>query len=135
MVYEKISERKKKSLASRLNWDYTDSVSDLLDVITGKSAGSNSFSAETLFVRSLETLCWVDLVNLWTIERCIQLYSPRVKRMLRSHFLREEYDRIFSILQGKPLSYAGQDTEHLEKLRESILFDRRNSSKPWLLPA
>ena len=133
MVYKEFSKDEKLSLVALLNWDYTDSAEDLLSVVNGKSKNSASFSEESLFARSLESLKWGDLVNLWTLERCVSLYTPTVRRMIRSHFLREEYDRIFSILQGKPLSYSRQSSDHLKKLQQSILFNRRNSIKPWLL--
>lgn len=84
MVYKEFSKDEKLSLVALLNWDYTDSAEDLLSVVSGKSKNSASFSEESLFARSLESLKWGDLVNLWTLERCVSLYTPTLRRMIRS---------------------------------------------------
>lgn len=129
MVYEELTENEKLKLISYLNWDYTDTDKDMLDVIEGKKKTSGAFSEKTLFARCLETLGWKDLVNLWTLEKCILLYDEKVKRMIFNKLLREEYDLIFTLLRTGSLPHTERSPEEIKKLRTAFLFNRRNRCK------
>lgn len=129
MSYRILSDDEKKTLIQKLNWDYDVSDDEILDVINGIKKSAGPFTRENLFSRSLETLLWEDCVNLWGLKNCVKLYTSKVRRMIFSKSLREEYDAVFAVLRGKPLPISKQSPESLEKLRASLLFNRRNRCK------
>lgn len=126
MSYKTLSDEQKLHLIEKLNWDYNISPDDILEVIKGTKTSVAAFTRENLFARSMETFLWEDLVNLWGLETCKNLYTEKTRRMIFSKPLREEYDVVFSVLQGNPLPVSGQSAERIERLRSSLLFNRRN---------
>ena len=126
MSYKVLSDEQKMNLLTKLNWDYDVSYEDILKLIKGEKDSVGGFSQESLFARSLETFLWEDLVNLWGLDTCTSLYTEKVRRMIFSKHLREEYDAVFKVLRGEPLPVSGQSSENIEKLRSSLLFNRRN---------
>ena len=129
MIYKTLSRDEKIRLLSKINWDYIDTPEDMLDVIEDKKITSGAFTKQTLFVRSLETLSWNDLVNLWTLEKCIILYNNKVRRMIFDKFLRGEYDKIFTLLRTGTLPHAERSPEDIKRIRASFLSNRRNRRK------
>lgn len=99
MVYKELTENEKLELISYLNWDYTDTYKDMLDVIEGRKKSSGAFNEKTLFARGLETLGWNEIVNLWTLEKCNFLYDEKVRRMIFNKTLKNQYDKIFTLLR------------------------------------
>ena len=126
MSYKVLSKAQKLDLIEKLNWDYDVPSQKILDIVEGNSDRCEIFSREKIFARSLETLLWEDLVNLWGLENCVALYTDRIRRMIFSKPLREEYDAVFSVLRGNPLPISRQSSESLAKMRASLLFNRRN---------
>ena len=126
MAYRILSKGKKEELVSKLNWDYEANVEDLCAVIEGKKERVGALSRENLFLRSLETFLWEDLVSLWGLENCKTLYTERIRRMIFSKPLREEYDAVFTVLRGNPLPISRQNSRSIEELRSALLFNRRN---------
>lgn len=126
MSYRILTHEQKEKLVEKLNWDYDVSDAEIVDVIDGKANSAGSFTRENLFARSLETLLWEDLVNLWGLQNCIDLYTPRCRRMIFSKELRKEYDAVFAVLRGEPLPVSRQSADDIERLRSSLLFNRRN---------
>ena len=114
-------------LISYLNWDTSYSSSDILSIIDNKH--DSSFVKLNFFVKSLETLSWDNLIALWGIDECNKLYTEKVRKMLFSDFLREQYDGVFNLLRNKTLSFAGRNPKELEDLKSTLLFNRRNRCK------
>ena len=110
-----------------INWDTTYSPTEILDIIDNKEDYSNT--RLNFFVKSLETLSWNNLITLWGMEECNRLYTDKVRRMIFSDFLREQYDGVFYLLRNKTLSFTGRSSEEIEKLRATLLFNRRNRCK------
>ena len=129
MVYKKLSCEEKKKLLEGINWDYLDTEEDILDVVEGKKKSSGAFTEQTLFARCLECFTWQNVVNLWTLERCDSLYDSKVRKMIFDKFIREEYDKVFGLLRTGSLPHTGRSPEDLEKLRSTLLFNRRNRCK------
>lgn len=126
MAFRNLSKTEKLSLLDSLTWDYTVTSEELLSIIDKKQTKDLPFSEKTLFARCLETFTWEDMVSLWGLEQAKQLYTPEVSRMLFPKLLREEYDNVFNLLQRGTLPGTGQSPEYIEKLRASLLFNRRN---------
>ena len=114
-------------LISYLNWDTSYSSSDILSIIDNKH--DSSFVKLNFFVKSLETLSWDNLIALWGIDECNKLYTEKVRKMLFSDFLREQYDGVFNLLRNKTLSFAGRNPQEIENLKSTLLFNRRNRCK------
>ena len=129
MSYRNLTDLQKKDLLTKITWDYNVDYDELLHVVKGIKNKSGAFTRSILFARSLETFLWDDLVNLWGLERCIELYTDDVRRMLFSKELREEYDAVFSVLRGNPLPVSRRSPKDIERLRSSLLFNRRNRCK------
>ena len=110
-----------------INWDTTYSPTEILDIIDNKEDCSNT--RLNFFVKSLETFSWNNLITLWGMEECNRLYTDKVRRMIFSDFLKEQYDGVFNLLRNKTLSFTGRSSEEIEKLRATLLFNRRNRCK------
>ena len=110
-----------------INWDTTYSPTEILDIIDNKEDYSNT--RLNFFVKSLETFSWNNLITLWGMEECNRLYTDKVRRMIFSDFLKEQYDGVFNLLRNKTLSFTGRSSEEIEKLRATLLFNRRNRCK------
>ena len=110
-----------------INWDTTYSPTEILDIIDNKEDCSNT--RLNFFVKSLETFSWNNLITLWGMEECNRLYTDKVRRMIFSDFLKEQYDGVFNLLRNKTLSFTGRSPEEIEKLRATLLFNRRNRCK------
>ena len=95
----------KLELTYYINWDTTYSPTEILDIIDNKEDYSNT--RLNFFVKSLETLSWNNLITLWGMEECNRLYTDKVRRMIFSDFLREQYDGVFYLLRNKTLSFTG----------------------------
>lgn len=126
MAFRNLSKAEKLSLLDNLSWDYNVTSEDLLSIIDKKQTKDLPFSEKTLFARCLETFTWEDIISLWGLERAKQLYTSEVSRMLFPKLLREEYDNVFNLLQQGTLPGTRQSPEYIEKLRASLLFNRRN---------
>lgn len=109
----------KLELTYYINWDTTYSPTEILDIIDNKEDYSNT--RLNFFVKSLETLSWNNLITLWGMEECNRLYTDKVRRMIFSDFLREQYDGVFYLLRNKTLSFTGRSSEEIEKLRTTLL--------------
>ena len=110
-----------------INWDTTYSPTEILDIIDNKEDCSNT--RLNFFVKSLETFSWSNLITLWGMEECNRLYTDKVRRMIFSDFLKEQYDGVFNLLRNKTLSFTGRSPEEIEKLRATLLFNRQNRCK------
>ena len=126
MSYRTLTREQKENLVEKLNWDYNVSNAEIIAVIDGKADSAGGFTRENIFARSLETFLWEDLVNLWGLQNCITLYTPKCRRMIFSKELRKEYDAVFAVLRGEPLPVSRQSADDIERLRSSLLFNRRN---------
>ena len=122
MITENIS-----NLLSKINWDYNYSEKELLSLINKKNDFSNQ--RLSLYIKSLETFTWQELVSLWGLEECNNLYTDKVRKGLFSNKIREQYDGIFNLLRNKTLSYTKRSPEDLEKFKSTLLFNRRNRTK------
>ena len=121
----------KLNLISHINWDYDYTEKELLALIEDKNNSSNMRIC--FFIKSLETFTWQEMVYLWGLEECNRLYTDKVRKGIFSKTIREEYDGLFYLLRNKTLSPVKQSPEELEKFRASLLFNRRNRSKPRVL--
>ena len=129
MPYKELNAEQKKKLLSSLNWDYNVTPGQLLEVVEGKTPYAASFDRENLFARSLATFDWETIVDLWGLANCVALYTNKVRRMLFPRQLRDIYDRVFAVLRGDPLPPPKQSAEDLERLRTTLLSNRRNRCK------
>lgn len=116
-------EEKKIELVSKINWDYSYTAKELLDVISNKN--DNSLFRLSLYIKSLTAFTWQDLIYLWTIDECNRLYTEKVRRALFPRELRETYDDIFELLRTKTLSRRERTLEEFEKFKATILFKRQ----------
>ena len=126
MSYQQLDDEQKKKLLSLLNWDYKVTSDELLKVIKGEIPYAASFDRENLFARGLATFDWETIVNIWGLQNCIALYTDKVRRMLFPRQLKDIYDRIFAVLRGDPLPPPRQSSEDLERLRSTLLSNRRD---------
>jgi len=117
----------KIDLISYINWDSSYSSEDILKIINNKD--DNSILRLNFYVKSLETLAWTELVNLWGSQECNRLYTEKVRRMLFSDFLREQYDGVFNLLRNKTLSFTERNPKEIENIKSTLLFNRRNRCK------
>lgn len=126
MKYREIDKSEKLLLVEKLNWDYDVPSETILEIIEGKNADEKTFSRVSLFAKSLVTLSWEDLVNLWGLENCVALYTEKTRKMIFPKSIVEEYDVVFNLLRNRTLSASRQSDGYIEKLRSALLFNRRN---------
>lgn len=128
-----LAREKKMEIVGKLHWDFDVSSEELLEVIEGERECCGPFTKETLFARCLGVLVWQDVARLWGVEKCASMYTDNVRRMLFPRELRSDYDELFRILRGGALQNPGRGAEKREKLRDAILFNRRNRAEPRVL--
>ena len=123
----------KIELLKSLNWDYDVSAEDMLDVVENKKVKAGVFDKESVFLRSLERLNWLDILTLWGIEEMKNLYTPELSSKLFPRSLKQKYDITFSILQKRPVSFAGWGSERARKMQHTFLSHRWNRIKQSVL--
>ena len=114
-----------ESVFKSIIWDYNVNPDELIEVITGKKEKAGPFDAERLFVRMLERLSWYELVDLLGIKYIKDNLNESAIKKIRFNLLRERYETIRQILSGATLSFSGWDHEYREKIKHTLLSNRR----------
>jgi hypothetical protein len=118
-----------ESVFKNIIWDYNVNADELIDVITGKKEKAGPFDAERLFVRMLERLSWYELIDLLGIKYIKDNLNESAIKKIRFNLLRERYETIRQILSGAPLSFSGWDPEYREKIKHTLLSNRRHRTQ------
>ena len=106
-------------------WDYNIPVEDLSCLVDGTAREAGSMTREMFFLRCLERLPWHTLVPLWHgTKNFIDLYTPKVRRGLRTNELRQQFDFIFGVLRGEAVEASEWGSPYCEKLKRTFLSDR-----------
>lgn len=113
-------EEKIKSIKG-LFWDYVVDPQETLRHI--EAADIDEISLRRLFVRCFERLKWDDVVDIWGIDRCLDMEGDEVRRMIRPQ-LRDKYDRIYAALHRKPIPLSRQDIEDIRRFIAPLLSHR-----------
>ena len=119
-----MSRHERYELVKALNWDYQVNPEDLLAVVEGKIPNAGPFYAERLLVRSLERLTWYAVLNLWGLDRLLEIYKPGLLRRIRSSELRRRYEFLFRLLRNEPVSPPGWSAEMRRRIQRGILSHR-----------
>jgi len=114
--------------------DYHVDPDELFEVISGKREIAGPFNAERLFVRMLERLPWYELIDTLGIKYINNHLSESVIKKIRFKTLRGRYETVRKVLSGDPLSFSGWDPEYREKIKHTLLSNRRHRSQQALLP-
>jgi hypothetical protein len=109
-----------------LNWDYTTSPEEMLEVLEGRVEKAGPFDQKTLLVRSLERLHWEYVAALWGVEKIKELYPPELSRRIWPKSRRRLFDFAVGILRKEPVSPSGWGSEYSESVRNMFLSDRWN---------
>ncbi len=113
------------SVFKSIIWDYNVNPDEIIEVITGKKEKVGPFDAEKLFVRMLERLSWYELIDLLGIKYIKDNLNESAIKKIRFNLLRERYETIRQILSGATLSFSGWDLEYREKIKHTLLSNRR----------
>jgi hypothetical protein len=126
-VVMQLSYEEKLDLMKHLNWDYLDTYEDMLAVIEGKMESSGALNREKLLARSMERLRWYPFIRLWGVENFLELYTPKVRKMIWHDEIRRRYDYAASLLRGETISTPGWGTKYFESDRFRFFSHRRDS--------
>lgn len=110
-------------------WDYNVDPDELIEVISGKKEKAGPFDAERLLVRMLERLSWYELIDLLGIKYIKDNLNERAIKKIRFNLLRERYETIRKVLSGATLSFSGWDHEYREKIKHTLLSNRRHRTQ------
>jgi hypothetical protein len=121
-------EMNKEAVQSALKgiiWDYHVDPDDLFEVLAGKREMAGPFNAERLFVRMLERLPWYELIETLGIKYIKDRLSESIIKKIRFKTLRGRYETVRKVLSGDTLSFSGWDSEYREKIKHTLLSNRR----------
>jgi hypothetical protein len=124
-----LSRQEKLEIMKSLNWDYTTSPEEMLDVLEGKIPVAGTFDADMLFVRSLERLPWHYVIALWGVEGVKARYTPNIARRIWNKDLRRKYEFALAILRREPVSLAEWGSPHHKQLQDAFLSHRWNRTQ------
>jgi len=114
----------KIELMGTLNWDTLDRCEDMLAVIEGRIARSESFTRDKLFIRSLERLPWHYVTALWGINAIKELYTPENASRIWPKERRRHFDFAVAVLRKEPLPITRWGTEYFKSKRHRFFSDR-----------
>ena len=123
-----LSYKEKIELMASLNWDSLDKCEDMLAVVEGHKAETESFSRDKLFIRSLERLPWHYITALWGIDAIKELYTQENANRIWPKERRHHYDFALAVLRGEPLPTTRWGTEYFKSKRYRFFSDRGNST-------
>ena len=118
-----------QSTLKEIIWDYHIDPAELLEVIAGKREKAGPFNAEKLFLRMLERLPWYELIETLGMKYINDHLSENVIKKIRFKTLRGRYETVRKVLSGDTLSFSGWDPEYREKIKHTLLSNRRHCSQ------
>jgi hypothetical protein len=119
-----LSREEKLEIMRSLNWDYTVTPQQMLEVLEGKIGKTGPFDKTFLFVRSLERLPWHILIGLWGPEAAKELYTPEAATRLWPKSLRSRYDFAFAILRREPVPLAEWGSANYKLMQDTVFSHR-----------
>jgi hypothetical protein len=128
-----LSHEEKINLMRSLNWDYTDSLEDMLAVVEGRLETSGALDRPKLLVRSLERIPWHYLIALWGVDAVKELYTPELAGRIWPKDRRKHFDFALAILRGEPVSPPEWGSEYYKSLRNTVFSDRWYRAEPGVL--
>jgi hypothetical protein len=114
-----------RAVLKSIIWDYDVNSDELFEVITGRREKAGPFDAERLLVRMVERLSWYELIDLLGIKYIKDNLNESAIKKIRFNLLRERYETIRQILSGATLSFSGWNPEYREKIKHTLLSNRR----------
>ena len=106
-------------------WDYNIDPYDLYLIVLGKKDPIGFFDKERSLIRFVERLRWYDLLELFGPEFMRINLSRELIAKLYPPGIRKRYELVYSILHGENVSRSGWSAENRERLKASVLSDRR----------
>ena len=120
-----MDEKLRDEILKSLMWDYSIPITELSKLIHGTIQEAGGMTRELFFLRCLERVPWHNLVPLWHgTKNFIDLYTPKVRRGLRTDELRQHFDFIFGLLRGERVQAPEWGSPYCEKLKRTFLSDR-----------
>jgi hypothetical protein len=113
-----------RRIMKHIVWDYDIDPYELYEVVTRKREKAGHFDVERVFIRMLERLSWYDLLDLLGVDALRGLLSHETVSKIRLGDVREKYEYVGKILQGKAVPFSGWDPESREKIRGTLLSHR-----------
>ncbi|HEX9739619.1 MAG TPA: hypothetical protein VGA29_02495 [Ignavibacteriaceae bacterium] len=109
-------------------WDYDIDPYEIYLIGLGKKPGNNFFSKDKILIRLIERLSWYEIVDLFGKEYLTKNLNPTLINKIRNPEIRNRYEFIRKVLQGETVSYTGWSIQNRQRLKSSVLSDRRYSS-------
>lgn len=115
----------RQALMRMICWDYDVLPAALYAIVRGSHEPVGHIDQAWVLRRMMERLSWYDLLDLLGIEFLREHMTEEVTARIRVPELREQYDMIRNVLQGKPVSFTGWDPRYRERVRGTLLSHRR----------
>ena len=118
MASTDMDQKLRDEILKSLMWDYTIPITELSKLIDGTVQEAGGMTRELFFLRCLERVPWHNLVPLrHGTKNFIDLYTPKVRRGLRTDELRQHFDFVFGLLRGKRVQAPEWGSPYCEKLK------------------
>ncbi|MFZ2323578.1 MAG: hypothetical protein WAV89_07775, partial [Ignavibacteriaceae bacterium] len=88
-------------------WDYNIDSDEIYLIALDKKAATGIFSKEKILVRLIERLSWYELIDLFGKEYFKENLDKSLINKIRNPEIRQRYEFIRQILQGKAVSTTG----------------------------
>jgi len=109
-------------------WDYAVDPYNIFLIALGKKMGNRFFSKEKILVRLIERLSWYEIIDLFGKEFLAKNLNPSIISKIRNPEIRNKYEFIRRVLQEETLSYSGWSVQNRQRLKSSVLSNRRYGS-------
>jgi hypothetical protein len=120
-----MNESEIRKLLKGVVWDYNIDPYDLYLIALGKKEPIGLFNEERSLIRFVERLRWHELLELLGAEFLRENLTRDLIAKLYPPGIRKRYELIYSILHGETVSPSGWSAENRERLKASVLSDRR----------
>lgn len=120
-----ISESEIREILKGVVWDYNIDPYDLYLITLGKKEPIGWFNKERSLIRFIERLRWYDLLEIFGAEFMRENLTDKLIAKLYPPGIRKRYELIYSILHGEAVSPSGWSAENRERLKASVLSNRR----------
>ena len=124
-----------RRIMKHIVWDYDFDPFVLYDVAIGRVEKAGHFTRERVLLRMLERLSWYDLLDLLGIDSLRSILTSELISKIGDSALREKYEYVGTVLQGKAVPVAGWDPASRKRIRDTLLSYRWYGPRKTLVRA
>lgn len=109
-------------------WDYNIDPYELYLIAVEQKPANGFFTKENILLRFIQRLSWYEIQSLFTYDYLKSNLTPLILKRIRNKQIKNKYELILSVLRGETISFTGWNFENRERIKSTVLFNRRYSA-------